>query len=313
MDEHVIRRLLYLKALLMHGNRHAEEDNAMDAVLGILHFDNAVEMLMNILLEYFGAPYKYERNFNELTESTVKAVKKECDKIDVNKLLKLREISNLHHTRNAIQHKGIIPAVGEVRRYAILTQNLVEQVTSKLFGLRFSDISLGELIKDNDVRELFITADIAFGKADYKKATIHAVAAFELAKNNEQSLMYGSGLILRKLISSGKMKKEVESYLDVLTEELEILKLRLDYKKYQKYRDISRDLTPFSRFSQNTIVSEIEKIANERLNKLELPVLKDCARFSLDFSIESILRWESVLRTGWHPPPEEIIFLNDSS
>ncbi|MFC1486602.1 hypothetical protein ACFLRN_02780 [Thermoproteota archaeon] len=306
MDEHVIRRLLYLKALLMHGNKHTEEDNAMDAVLAILHFDNTVEMLMNIILEYFGAPYKYERNFNTLTESTVKAVKKENETIDANKLLKLREISNLHHARNAIQHKGIIPDVGEVRRYAILTQNLVEEVTSKLFGLRFSDISLGELIKDNDVRELFITADIAFGKADYNKATIHAVAAFELAKNNEQFLMHGSGLIIGKLLSSGKSKKEIEGYLHILTEELEILKLRLDYKKYQKYRDISRNLTPFSRFSQNTIVAEIGKNVNEKLEKMGLSHLKDCARFCLDFSIESILRWESVSRTGWFPPIEEI-------
>ena len=75
MEEHVLRRLLYSKVLFLHGSKHAEENTAMDSVFAVLHFDNSIEMLMNTILEYFGAPYKSERRFHELFQDVIKLVK----------------------------------------------------------------------------------------------------------------------------------------------------------------------------------------------------------------------------------------------
>jgi len=74
--------------------------------------------------------------------------------------LKVIELKNLHNARNTIQHNGIIPALDEVRRYRILTHNIVEGVVLEIFDLSFRDISLGSLIKDNDVQELYKKADL---------------------------------------------------------------------------------------------------------------------------------------------------------
>jgi hypothetical protein len=299
MEEHVLRRLLYSKVLFLHGSKHAEENTAMDSVFAVLHFDNSIEMLMNTILEYFGAPYKSERRFHELFQDVIKLVKESKDKINADKLLKVREIKNLRLARNNIQHHGIIPAFDEVRRYRILTQGVLENTMSKLFTVPFTEISLGALIKDETVRELYLKADSAFGKAEYKDSLVYCVTAFETAKTKEQMSIYGSGIILRRILSAGKVSEEVEKLLDTMAEELEILKLRLDYKDYQKYRDISYELKPFSRLSSEEELANITKIISERVDKLDKQTLKEYARFCLNFSIESILKWESVSRKGW--------------
>lgn len=306
MDEHVLRRLLYSKALLLHGSKHAEEDTAMDAVFAILHFDNSAEMLINTILEYFGAPYKRERYFHELIDAVIKVVKKENNNINADKLLKVRELKNLRNARNGIQHHGIIPAMDEVRRYHILTHTIVEGVMLELFNLPFMEVSMGSLIKDPDIRKLYKKADTEYEKPNYQKAIIYCVAAFESAKNKEQPRIHGSGIFWGKLMIAGKIPEDIEKYLDIIVGELEILKLRLDYKKYQKYRDLFPSLHPFFKISQEDIISQIEKIVNKKINGLDTPVLRECARFYLDFAIESILRWESVSREGWNPPISEL-------
>ena len=71
MEEHILRRLLYSTALLLHGSKHAEEGNSLEGAFAILNFDNSVEMLMNTILEYYRVPYARERKFHQLIETTV--------------------------------------------------------------------------------------------------------------------------------------------------------------------------------------------------------------------------------------------------
>ena len=100
-----------------------------------------------------------------------------------------------------------------------------------------------------------------------------------------------------------------------LVEELEILKLRLDYKKYQKYREIfSFKLEPFFRLSSNEIneiESEIKKKINEAIiawKSKDKEELRKNVVFCSNFVIENILKWEAIPRKGWLnsvslPPP----------
>jgi hypothetical protein len=89
-----------------------------------------------------------------------------------------------------------------------------------------------------------------------------------------------------------------------LSEEIEVMKLRVDYKKYQKYREISTNLQPFLRIASDVtpieeILSKARIILGSYIKKAE-GVLKEYARFCLSFAIESILRWESVPRRAWY-------------
>jgi hypothetical protein len=307
MEEHILKRLIYAKSLLVHGIEHADVGTPIDVALAILHFDNSIEMLMRTILESLSAPDNRERTFDDLINNVKNVVKIKKPKIDSDELLKVRDIKNLHLARNMIQHLGIIPAADEVRRYRILTEKVMMDIASELFGTPFPRISLGTLIRDETVRKLYTKADKAFSIGNYRDGLIHCVAAFETAKNMEQDRIYGSGFTFKRLSaeSGKKVPKEIIEYMDTLAEEIEVMKLRLDYKKYQKYRGIFSNLKPFLRiaglFSQiDERISKTEEILGDEMNEVDQGALKEHARFCLNFTIESILRWESVPRKAWY-------------
>lgn len=311
MEEHFVRRLIYVKALLGHGIDHSEMDTPIDTALAILHFDNAIEMLMRIILEFYHASHiQKERVFDDLINNVRRLIKNRHPEINPDELLRTRELRNLHLVRNNIQHLGVIPAAEEVSRFRSLTENIINSVTSKLFKVQFSELSLGAFIKDQVVRELYTKADEAFSNENYSEAIIFCVAAFETAKNMEQGRIYGSGFTFQRMAARARARAkntiwEIFEYADKLAEEIEVMKLRLDYKKYQKYREISTKLQPFLKIASRStpiedVLSKTRKLLSNDIKNVKQPVLREYARFCLSLAIESIFRWESVPRRAWY-------------
>jgi len=310
LEEYIFRRLVYVKRLYIHGAEHAESGTQVDLALAILNFDNALEMLLYATLEFLGHSIK-NKGFHELLNSVNEVIKKERPNVNIDKILCEREVKNLHTARNNVQHHGVIPSAEDIKRFQVLTEYVITHIIKEIFGISVLDISLGHLIKDKMVRELYLHADNAYLSKNYSEALIYCVATFETAKNKEQDRIYGSGLTFMRLSVEDKRlnrsMKPIIEYIDALTEEVEVLKLRLDYKKYQKYRSIIRatELTPSYRMTSyniDSIITETKKLLNEKIQKTGAQDLKGDVEFCLNFAIESILRWESVLREAWYEP-----------
>ena len=54
VEEHILRRLIYVRRLYLHGVEHAGDATQIDLALGVLNFDNAIEMLLYIIAEHLG-------------------------------------------------------------------------------------------------------------------------------------------------------------------------------------------------------------------------------------------------------------------
>lgn len=302
----MLRRLVYVRCLYLHGVEHAESGTQIDLALAVLNFDNTIEMLLYAVLEFLQNPDQKERHFHQLLEHVKNAIKEKRIDINVDETLNERGIRNLHIARNGVQHHGIVPGVVDVDRYRTLTEEVVTKLIRQIFDMELSDISLGMLIKDELVRNFYTEAERAFLSNDYYKALINCVAAFETAKKQEQFRLYGSGLGLRRVgISAEPNLQRFVEYIRKIDEEVEILKLRLDYKKYQKYREISRQLVPVMdvyapRIEASSILSKIEGLIAPELKDKKQEVLREHARSRLNFDIENILKWESVPRRPWY-------------
>lgn len=307
IDPHTLRHLVYCKSLYMHAISHSDIDNILDRAIALLNFDNSIEMLMYTVLEYRGAKPPRRENFYEL----LKAFEKAVQDIDLALLYEV-EIMNMHRARNNVQHHGIIPSADDIERYKSLTLEVLSELILEIFQLDFNEVSLGTLIKDDVTRTLFNRADKAYFSENYEDALTYLTTTFEYAKNREQGRIYGSLLLLTLF----KQRKKLNEVSMKLVEELEILKLRLDYKKYQKYREIfSFKLEPFFRLSSN----EINEIENEIKKKIKEAIiawkskdkeeLRKNVVFCSNFVIENILKWEAIPRKGWLnnvsllPPP----------
>jgi len=298
INPHTLRHLIYCKSLYMHAQEHSNSDSVLDRAIATLNFDNAMEMFMYALLDGLGVRAPRE-NFSDLLKIFKSKVTETQTNFD-RSLFHEVEIRNMHRARNNIQHHGIIPSIDDIERYKTLTQEVLSNLSMNILGMRFEEISLSDLIKDEIVRILYEEAEKAFASASYEDALVHVAAAFEQAKKKEQGRIYGSGLMWTL---SGKQVNEVTNKL---IEELEILKLRLDYKKYQKYRDIFlRSLEPFTLLSSNTpegILNETRKLTVSAVSAwqgMDRRKLREETVFCLNFVIDCILRWEAVPRWGW--------------
>lgn len=295
---HILRQLVYTKGLYNKGVEHYSFDTEFDRAIAILHYDNTIEMLMNATIGHLGGNLSKERNFNGLLDSLKKIIEK--NGYDANELIHESEIKNMRAARNLIQHQGIIPSASDLDRYTELIKTVFAEIVKNIFKLDVSEISLAILIKNDTLRALFHDAEKNYTLKKYKQSLILSASAFEFAKMKEQGRIYGSGLLLATLgVKSNKL-------INLLIDEIEVLKLKLDYKKYQKYRGIfSNCLNPttkLSSFDKDKIVPEIEeniKDAKKSWITMESEELRGNTKFCLDFTLEAILKWEAFFRDSW--------------
>lgn len=299
INPHTIRHLIYCKSLYLHALEHSHSESVPDRAIATLNLDNAIEMFLYALIDYLGAKVPKE-NFDSLLSVFKNKITEMQINFDVS-LLHEVEIRNMHRARNNIQHHGIMPSIDDVERYKTVTHEVLSNLSKSILGLEFEEISLSDLIKDDLVKTLYKKAEEAYFSANYEDALVYVAGTFEQAKKLEQGRIFGSGLML-KWLQSGN----VDDLTSKLMEEIEILKLRLDYKKYQKYRDIfERSLKPFTCTSSDTmddIVSEIRKLTASSISAWhgrDKGELKKETIFCLVFVLDSILRWEAVPRLGW--------------
>lgn len=309
IEEHILRRLVYVKRLYLHGVEHAGNATQTDLALSILNFDNAIEMLFHIIIEFLGFTTK-EKRFHNLFNDVKSYLKKKRPRVEFSKLLHEKELKDLHSARNNVQHHGLIPGPDDVQRFQALTETVITSLVREIFGIDLKDISLGWLIRDELVRQLYMEADEAYLSRDYTKALTLCIAAFETAKNEEQNRIYGSGLTFARPSINEQEKQTVKDllrYIDLLRDEIEIVKLRLDYKKYQKYRDIAPDTSPSFRImiapfpnAKLRIIDSASQLVSESFREDTPENQKRDVEFCLGFTIESILCWESVPRKTWY-------------
>ena len=309
IEEHILRRLVYVKRLYLHGVEHAGNATQTDLALSVLNFDNAIEMLFYIIIEFLGLKKKKE-GFHELFNDVKMRLKEKQPHVEISKLLHENEVKDLHSARNNVQHHGLIPSQGDVQRFQALTETVITSLVREIFEIDLKEISLGWLIRDKLVQQLYKEAEDTYLSGDHIKALTLCVATFETAKNEEQNRIYGSGLTLARPSINEEEKgaaKDLLKYVDLLRDEIEIVKLRLDYKKYQKYRDSARHTSPSFRIMiapLPNVKSEIIKTASQLLSESfreDAPEKqKKDVEFCLGFTIESILCWESVPRKTWY-------------
>jgi len=315
ITSHILRQLVYTKGLYNKGVEHYSFDTEFDRAIAILHYDNTIEMLMNATIGHLGGNQSNERNFHALLDSLRKIIQK--NGYDPNELIHESEIKNMRAARNLIQHQGIIPSASDLDRYTGLIETVFAKIVKNIFKLDVSEISLAILIKDDTLKTFFHEAEKNYTLKKYEQSLILSASAFEFAKIIEQSRLYGSGLLL------AKSEMEKNKLINLLIDEIEVLKLRLDYKKYQKYRQIfghclnpntelssleedssfkEESSTELSSFGKEKIVSEIEKKikdARQYWITMESEELRKNTKFCLDFTLEAIFKWEAFFRKTW--------------
>jgi len=294
-----IKHASYAKGLYFHALQHIKSDSILDRAICVINLDGAVETFLYAVANHIGAEVSERASFKELLAPVKNEFK--VQSLD-DALLQQISLNKLRRARNDAEHHGMIPCTDDLERYKSVAYQVLSALSEKILQKRFEEISLSALIKDDIVKALYKHAEERYYRADYVTALISSASAFEKAKNIEQGQLFGSGILLSYILSP----KDNRNNLDVIINELEVLKLRLDYKKYQKYREIFNFIpAPFTSVEgTNTreVFDNMKALLSSALASWDSEVpatLKEKATFCVGFSLESILTWETIAREGW--------------
>lgn len=309
LDVPIENNLVNIKRLFSIGIEHEKLGTNADRLVAILHYDAAVEHLLNTILLFFEYQGEKERNENfDLIWSNVNSSLNEKEIKFANKfaLPNRQDMQVLHKTRNNAQHYAMIPDSNSLQHFRMITEKFMIDVVYTIFKRDFSQITLAILIQNEKVKKYIEDAEKHLLNHEYKKSIKSSFLAFYDAKSEEQSKIYGSGSMAFRIFSENRKSikdlykdpkfleklyqgqnlntSELMDYISMVNElmlkELEIFKLKLDYKKYMRYIRICPDV----------IISKV--VSNEIEIKDD-----DCnysnAFFCLNFAIDSILKWES--------------------
>jgi len=163
MKKAEIAFLLDLKAIMEHAILHQQGGTKLDMRLAINHAHQAVELTLRKKAELLG---KSPRYFPEI----IKVLKKKGVKIPYE-----RQIDELNRARRLTQHYGITLNDNDARRLIFVAKDFLIDFWKEAFDVDYSDISMIDLISNEEVKEPLAEAEKANKARNYEKAVIKSV------------------------------------------------------------------------------------------------------------------------------------------
>lgn len=285
------RRLLLSKQLYSHGVEHSNKINALDKMIAIHNFHNAIEITLRAILLYYNIRPEKSLNIEfEVLLNEVDNFKEFKDK--KRKLPYRQQIRNLNQIRNHVQHDALEPTASTMEDLRVFARNFLIQVFHDYFGLEFSDLTVEDLIEDLKIRKLLKISNALLEHNDHNKSIIITKIAFDKAFDSLESLFsdkhywYDADRLSRhdhdeNLVGLLKEFEERiiqnEQYFTLLGAGINLL----DYKRFV-------DATPTIHFANagNIIgihLSPFKTLGDEKF-----------ACWAFDFVAKTIIQWQSL-------------------
>lgn len=166
----IARRLKYAKYLFDLGRRQLRSNTNLGACVAVLHFHDALELLLICILEEHSVARKRVTSFPEL----INLIRKEIGSIKRENV-----VSQLTGLRNPLKHEGILPNVAEVRRLVPEIELLVQENSRQYLKIDFRDVRLADMLMDDTVRDSVRAAEDLIEEGNNVKAVAFLQHAFQ--------------------------------------------------------------------------------------------------------------------------------------
>ncbi|MBR5167917.1 MAG: hypothetical protein IKW86_07635 [Salinivirgaceae bacterium] len=287
MDELTTKRLAVIKQLYLHGVEQSYEVEPMNG-FSILSFHDSVEMFMKLCAEV--KDVKIDRNV-KFVEYFTKLPDMLCE----------ATMTNLNSKRVNLKHYGSLPSQLDIEISRANVADFFEQNTPIFFDTQFDNISLISLVKYESVREYLEKSLSDISLNNYKDSITNSQIAFKelMYCHKEENTKYFKPLFgethnfssLTSFHLNIGLGREFDGFIDnvsksipELEENLNIIGLGIDYKRYKKFKLLSPSIHswhPEGKSQYDVYINEDNdrRICNKRN-----------ASFCFDFVIESALK-----------------------
>jgi hypothetical protein len=225
----ILVRQIYQRALSQSEALHSD----FDRIMSLIAFDLANETVLKAVVGALEPSKSTDKEFQGIIQQAdalllKKGLPEAPDKA---------KIQHVHSLRNDAQHKAKYPSANDVSDSRTYTRDFLQQITSDVWGLDFSSISLTEIIRHQQVREYLSKAEEELEKSEYTTAAIQAIAGFNYALNSVKASIVGYTHF--SLEVSPEIYWSINSIKDVLVLPI----IGLDYPSYTKYRQLTSHIS----------------------------------------------------------------------
>lgn len=181
MNRSTINKLLLARRLLDIARENLRTTNDLSLSIGINLLEDAVEAFLLAVAEHVNAAIQSKTAFEQY-----------IDLIDAKiapKSLPFRSrLLSLNKLRVNSKHFGLAPAQSEVSGLLLTVREFFDEVSVAVLGQRFASVSLIDLLKDGEAKELLRSAEQAFGQGDFESTLFDCRKAIFLSIEHDYDI-----------------------------------------------------------------------------------------------------------------------------
>jgi len=251
IEESFIRRLAFIKYLYKMAIEQSKKQEPLCSA-SILIFHDAVELFLQLSSEKldFG---KQQPNFMDYWDLF-------SSKIPIGGLTQKESMRRLNKSRVALKHNGTLPSKLDIETFRANVTSFFKENTPLVFGINFSDISMVELIKCEDVKNNLKETENLLQKNQIEESLDKVALAFNqliddfeerlLKKYGRNPFFFGESMTFLSSFHLGisrggdsDFERKLAEYIDKVKGSIEafqkavkIISLGIDYRRYIKFR-----------------------------------------------------------------------------
>lgn len=289
LDESVIKRLALIKYFYKEAVEQSQRPEPLCSA-SILTFHDAIEFFLQLASEYLDIGKK-QPSFMEYWKILASKLPKGVP-------TQKESMRRLNGARVALKHHGTSPSKLDIEAFRASATNFFEENTPPIFGIKFSEISLIELVQCEETKNNLKESEQLLEENKIEDSLDKVALAFTQLIDDYESrkrghfgrspFFFGESLTFlgsfhmgidrsqeRKLADFvDKIKKSVEA----LQVAVKILSLGVDYRRYVKFRLLTPHID--RALAGNYLISRVN------WGEKGVPSVKD-VQFCIDFVIES--------------------------
>ncbi len=307
IDPPTLKRVVFAKKLYHEAIQRLQIATELDRMIAVHQLDNAIEMVLKCIPTFFkeSISRNQERdyaNFWQTIDSILSKHKKPT-------LPLKQDISRLRDARdNGIQHYGTVVDTSTVQQFSTYVESFLRSVTQDIFGINFDELFMSALISNVKIKPYMEESEKSLARDDFansmkSSAKAFAVAHLEARKTRPYSKKYTDffGVLghvtfqqnpridgisdFSRLVQdeiNDKVIKPMNDFAERIDEELEIIRIGVDYNLYTKFKAIS----PLTLFTLNSEEPMVHEAKAENYNKAN-------AVFCYNFVLDTILKLQA--------------------
>jgi hypothetical protein len=165
MTKSTLHKLLLARRLYELARENTSAANDISLGIGVNLLQDAVELFLLAVSEYLNVSVKVNMHFDKYVEL--------IDEKIAPKALPFRaRLFALNKLRVNSKHYGLVPARSEVEGLVVIVREFFDEVSSSILGLAFATVSLIDLVREGEAKELLREAESAFFRDDFESCLI---------------------------------------------------------------------------------------------------------------------------------------------